>query len=257
MNLDETREALRKIFEDKLSIVYAKIFNGEYETPGDSSVARHAVEDVILEYLDCGGTIESGSNFAFVEKALKQGGFYIERLGVRDFLKSEDGVEGGLTYGEAVLRNSKLTLEEMRKILDRRYRPYFGYRGGDVDNRLKYMSEFVQCGGILQLNGLFYTDEIEEIKGNPEYLKLYQEIYAKSKDNLSARNKEKEKEDVKEAGAGGFVSPEVEAEVNSWLNGENTPLKKREEQLSALEAEAQTITEAENLIDKQQGQQQE
>ena len=40
-------------------------------------------------------------------------------------------------------------------------------------------------------------------------------------------------------------------ELSAWLNGESTPLKKREEQLVALEEEAKTISEAEALIDKQ------
>lgn len=40
-------------------------------------------------------------------------------------------------------------------------------------------------------------------------------------------------------------------ELLAWLNGESTPLQKREEQLATLEAEAKTISEAEALIDKQ------
>lgn len=43
----------------------------------------------------------------------------------------------------------------------------------------------------------------------------------------------------------------IPPEVEEWLNGGSSPLKKREEQLSALEKEAQTIAKAEALIDKQ------
>lgn len=44
---------------------------------------------------------------------------------------------------------------------------------------------------------------------------------------------------------------DISPELSAWLNGESTPLKKREEQLVALEEEAKTISEAEALIDKQ------
>lgn len=44
---------------------------------------------------------------------------------------------------------------------------------------------------------------------------------------------------------------DISPELSAWLNGESTPLKKREEQLVALEKEAKTISEAEALIDKQ------
>lgn len=44
---------------------------------------------------------------------------------------------------------------------------------------------------------------------------------------------------------------DISQELSAWLNGESTPLKKREEQLVALEKEAKTISEAEALIDKQ------
>ena len=43
---------------------------------------------------------------------------------------------------------------------------------------------------------------------------------------------------------------DISPELSAWLNGESTPLKKREEQLVALEEEAKTISEAEALIDK-------
>jgi len=43
------------------------------------------------------------------------------------------------------------------------------------------------------------------------------------------------------------ISPELE----EWLNGGMSPLKKREEELSSLEAEEKTISEAEALVDKQ------
>ena len=43
------------------------------------------------------------------------------------------------------------------------------------------------------------------------------------------------------------ISPELE----EWLNGGMSPLKKREEELSSLEAEEKTISEAEALLDKQ------
>lgn len=44
---------------------------------------------------------------------------------------------------------------------------------------------------------------------------------------------------------------DISPELSAWLNGESTPLKKREEQLVALEEETKTISEAEALIDKQ------
>ena len=44
---------------------------------------------------------------------------------------------------------------------------------------------------------------------------------------------------------------DISPELSAWLNGESTPLKKREEQLVVLEEEAKTISEAEALIDKQ------
>lgn len=44
---------------------------------------------------------------------------------------------------------------------------------------------------------------------------------------------------------------DISPELSAWLNGESTPLKKREEQLVALEEEAKTISEVEALIDKQ------
>lgn len=45
---------------------------------------------------------------------------------------------------------------------------------------------------------------------------------------------------------------ELDKDLIDWLNGgESSPLKKREEQLTKLETEAKTISEAEALIDKQ------
>ena len=44
---------------------------------------------------------------------------------------------------------------------------------------------------------------------------------------------------------------DIPPELLAWLNEDSTPLKKREEQLVALEKEAKTISEAEALISKQ------
>jgi len=217
MNLDETRGALKKVFEDKLSKAYAQILKGQVDTKGDSYAPIRKVEDVILEYLDCGGTIESGSTFEFAEKVLKESGSGIKRLNVRDFLNIRDGVEGSLTYDEAVERNSNLTLGEMRNLLSRRYQPYMYSGRIDISKKLEYMREFVQCGGII---GEAYVS-MDKIKENPEYLKLYEEIQAKSRENKASREAEK------------------------------SPLQQREGQLSSLEAEEIKITEAEALIDKQ------
>lgn len=43
----------------------------------------------------------------------------------------------------------------------------------------------------------------------------------------------------------------IPSELEEWLNGGSSPLKKREEELSKLEKEKKTISEAEALIDKQ------
>lgn len=43
----------------------------------------------------------------------------------------------------------------------------------------------------------------------------------------------------------------IPSELEAWLNGRMSPLKKREEELSKLEKEEKTISEAEALIDKQ------
>lgn len=43
----------------------------------------------------------------------------------------------------------------------------------------------------------------------------------------------------------------IPSELEKWLNGGSSPLKKREEELSKLEKEEKTISEAEALIDKQ------
>lgn len=217
MNLEETREALKKVFEYKLSKAYVYVLKGEVDTKGDSYAPIRKVEDVILEYLDCGGTIESGNAFGFAEKVLKESGSGINRLNVRDFLNIRDGVEGSLTYDEAVERNSNLTLGEMRKLLSRRYAPYMYSSRIDINKRLEYMSEFVQCGGII---GEVYIS-MDKINENPEYLKLYGEIQAKSRENKASREAEK------------------------------LPLQQKESQLSSLEAEERKITEAELLIGKQ------
>lgn len=203
MNLDETRGALKKVFEDKLSKALAQILKGQVDTKGDSHAPIRKVEDVILEYLDCGGTIESGSTFEFAKKVIEESGFYINGLGVRDFLNIRDGVEGILTFDEAVERNSNLTLGEMRNILSRRYQLY----KYDISKQLEYMREFVQCGGIIEEAYVF----IGEIKKNPEYLKLYEEIQAKSRENKTSREAEK------------------------------SPLQQREGQLSSLEAEEKKL----------------
>lgn len=217
MNLEETRESLKKVFENKLSKAYAQVLKGEVDTKGDSYAPIRKVEDVILEYLDCGGTIERGSAFEFAEKILEESGSGIKMLNVRDFLNIHDGVEGSLTYDEAVERNSNLTLGKLRNILSRRYESYMYSSGVDINKKLEYMSEFVQCGGII---GEAYVS-MDKINGNPEYLKLYEEIRAKSRENKASREDEK------------------------------LPLQQRENQLSSLEAEERKIEEAEALIDKQ------
>lgn len=217
MNLEETRESLKKVFEDKLSKAYAQVLKGEVDTKVDSYASIRKIEDVILEYLDCGGAIENGSTFGFAEKVLEESGSGIKMLNVRDFLNIRDGVEGSLTYDEAVERNSNLTLGEMRKLLSRRYEAYMYSSRIDMNKKLEYMSEFVQCGGII---GEAYVS-MDKINENPEYLKLYEEIRAKSRENKDSRENEK------------------------------SLLQQRETQLSSLEVEEKTISEAEALIDKQ------
>lgn len=51
--------------KDKLSKAYAQVLKWEVDTKVDSHAPIRKIEDVILEYLDCGGTIESGSTFGF------------------------------------------------------------------------------------------------------------------------------------------------------------------------------------------------
>ena len=221
MNLEETRNALKQVFEDKLAKTYSKILKGEIETKSDSYAPIRRVGDVILEYLDCGGTIEAGSSFDFAEKVLEQSGSNIKRLNVTDFLKvNTNGVAESLTYDEAITRNSKLTLGEMRRILARRYQPYIYSGSVDIGERLEYMSEFVQCGGIIDENSL-YIDK--KIKDKPEYLKLYEQIQDKSNQNREERKVEK------------------------------SPLQQKEQELSTLEAEEKTISKTEALIEKQTG----
>ena len=217
MNLEKTRESLKKVFENKLSKAYAQVLKGEVNTNGDSYASIRKVEDVILEYLDCGGTIENGSAFEFAEKVLEKSGSGIKMLNVRDFLNIRDDVEGSLTYDEAVKRNSNLTLRELRKLLSKRYEAYMYSSRIDINKKLEYMSEFVQCGGIIGRDHI----SMEKINENPEYLKLYEEIQSKSKENEASRETEK------------------------------SPLQQRESKLASLEAEEKTISEAEALIDKQ------
>ena len=108
----------------------------------------------------------------------------------------------------------------MRRILARRYQPYIYSGSVDIGERLEYMSEFVQCGGIIDENSL-YIDK--KIKDKPEYLKLYEQIQDKSNQNREERKVEK------------------------------SPLQQKEQELSTLEAEEKTIFETEALIEKQTG----
>ena len=208
---------------------------------GDTFAPIRRVEDVIFEYLDCGGMIESGSSFDFAVKVLEESGSGIKRMGVKNFLNPEKNI--GLSYEQAVERNSKLTLEEMRTILIGRYGPRMYSDKIEVGERLQYMSEFVQCGGVIKE----FAISMDEINQNPEYLQLFQEIWGKSKENSSAR----EQESKINPGDGDFISPEIDAEINSWFTEAGKPLPKREAELASLEAEERAITEAEALISKQ------
>lgn len=257
MNLEETREALKKIFEDRLSQTYAQVLKGEIEIKdGDTYAPIRRVEDVILEYLDCGGIIESGSSFDFAVKVLEESGSGIKRLNVRNLLDSRweetkvTALGGGesLRFSEAVERNSTLTLEELRYILDN-YADIEMSRIPDLGDRLEFMKQQVDLGSVLPLEPIYLKSKqygtIEEIKANPDYTSLYIEILNKSKENLSERKRERES--IIEPK--GFIDPEIEAEIKSWFTPED--LQRREAELASLEAEDRTITEAEALVGKQ------
>lgn len=64
---------------------------------------------------------------------------------------------------------------------------------------------------------------------------------------LGTGDEEVSDESIREGKQETTISPELE----EWLNGGMSPLKKREEELSSLEAEEKTISEAEALVDKQ------
>ena len=204
MNLEETRNSVKKLYENKLTSIFSDMLTGK-ETSPRYTISQ--IESTLIDYLELGGIIEKDSPIEFSKKILEQSNKNIEEINsFRNFLPGSFG-GGSIKYNNLITRNSNLSLEELRTIICNRFEPFMK-SGKDIETKLKYMSDFVQCGGIVNEENITYLDEINS---NPEYLKTYSEIMNISKNNKKAR--------------------------------ERFDLRKKEEELSSLEKEAKTYDE--------------
>ena len=183
MNLQETREALKSVFTTRLSTSYAKLFNDKVDIDED-------LITILQEYVSCGGIIEKGSSFEFSQQMLEQRGIRLpKQIHDQEHYIDENKV---ISYNDALQRNSNLTLEQLRNMIDNYFLAKEEYGSGDIESRLTNMKEYVECGGILSdyIDNSLYEQLRESSENYFQYSDTYQNIITQSKENQSSRNLE-------------------------------------------------------------------
>lgn len=147
--------------------------------------------------------------------------------------------QGALSYVKKVLEQNGKTLDVSALVdylVDEIDEPYFDSDYGYED--------VVEKKRVLKELGYDY-EEIKDAEREEDdfYINEYGEIIRQGNEEVESTSKSNE-EHSKES---------IDSELEQWLNGgkSKTPLQQKEEELSALEKEEKTISEAEALIDQQ------
>lgn len=147
---------------------------------------------------------------------------------------------GSISYVKKVLEQNGKTLDISALVdylVDEIDEPYFDsdYGYEDVEEKKRVLKEL----------GYDY-EEIKDSEREEDdfYINEYGEIIRPGDEEIDTTSKEPSDKDQEE---------KIDPELEEWLNGgkSKTPLQQREEELSSLEAEEKTISEAEKLISKQ------
>lgn len=183
MNLNETREALKSVFTSRLVTVYAKLFNNKEDIDED-------IIDILKEYIECGGVIEKGSSFELSQQMLEQRGINFQKqINDQEHYIDEKKL---ISYSDALKRNSNLTLEQLRTMIDNYFTAREEYGSKDIESRLNNMQEYVTCGGMIPtyIDRSLYEQLRESLESYFEYSEVYQNILTKSKENQTSRSLE-------------------------------------------------------------------
>lgn len=148
---------------------------------------------------------------------------------------------GSLSFVEKVLEQNDKTLDISALVdylVNEIDEPYFDsdYGYEDVEGKKRVLKE---------LNYDYEEIKAAEREEDDFYINEYGEIIRPTDEKIDSTPDIELKDEHKEKS--------IDPELKQWLNGgeSKTPLKQREDELSSLEAEAKTIDEAEELIDKQ------
>ena len=160
------------------------------------------MEIILTEYLRIGGIIETGSIFEESKmlsdkKQKTAGGYPLAEYYIEDYLTGVKP-QSSIYFGEMNLRNSKLSLSDLRKILTNRYGSLISNFNEPMSQKLEYLEEFVRCGGTFEDISKSNDQDLSEGK---RWLKAimqnrrYAETFGKIKKLESINSSDREKEE--------------------------------------------------------------
>ncbi len=156
MDLNETRKALGDWFTNKY------LTESEMELMDD----KKSLEDFIMGYIECGGLIDSEVMELALNKfkeVLVKNNIDINEVIIKNYLTGHGDInESKLNILEACEYNKTLSLDEVRKMIARRFGMYATNNGLSDDDKKNYLVGFLICGGTIEdlYNSSDYEDQI-------------------------------------------------------------------------------------------------
>lgn len=200
MNLEKTRNAINEVFGKKLDAIMKKVLKTYNREEAITYLSQ--MEIILTEYLRIGGIIETGSIFEESKmlsdkKQKTAGGYPLAEYYIEDYLTGVKP-QSSIYFGEMNLRNSKLSLSDLRKILTNRYGSLISNFNEPMSQKLEYLEEFVRCGGTFEDISKSNDQDLSEGK---RWLKAimqnrrYAETFGKIKKLESINSSDREKEE--------------------------------------------------------------
>lgn len=200
MNLEKTRNAINEVFGKKLDAIMKKVLKTYNREQAITYLSQ--MEIILTEYLRIGGIIETGSIFEESKmlsdkKQETAGGYPLAEYYIEDYLTGVKP-QSSICFDEMNLRNSKLSLSDLRKILTNRYGSLISNFNEPMSQKLEYLEEFVRCGGTFEDISKSNDQDLSEGK---RWLKAilqnrrYAETFGKIKKLESINSSDREKEE--------------------------------------------------------------
>lgn len=200
MNLEKTRNAINEVFGKKLDAIMKEVLKTYNREEAITYLSQ--MEIILTEYLRIGGIIETGSIFEESKmlsdkKQETAGGYPLAEYYIEDYLTGVKP-QSSICFDEMNLRNSKLSLSDLRKILTNRYGSLISNFNEPMSQKLEYLEEFVRCGGTFEDISKSNDQDLSEGK---RWLKAimqnrrYAETFGKIKKLESINSSDREKEE--------------------------------------------------------------